>query len=142
METGKWFPPHCWKTAPKQLEKEGCLDNVGELRLQGRGQGNTAAREAPVLEHFSPHSRHAQLYWPATNKTHLFCLHTSRPWLSPPRGPCEIQSSAGSSRDQCLLPTPSSPIQDMLLAVGKLHRASCCQCAKSSDKLSSIHCHF
>lgn len=50
METGKWFLPHCWKTAPKpQVENEGCLDNGGELRLQGRGQGNTAAGEAPVL---------------------------------------------------------------------------------------------
>lgn len=84
METGKWLPPHCWETAPKsQLEKEGCLDNRGELRLQGRGQGNTAARES-LAGRLLTSLQACSALLAATNKIHLFCLPSSRPWLSPP----------------------------------------------------------
>lgn len=120
MESEKQCPPQqgrpmCQKTAPKPLKK-GAWNKVWELRLQGRvtvGMYTLHSRRSPCVEghHFtSSHPRHVQLYWPATNKTHLVCLHTLH-------GLCEIQSPAESSHDQCLLPTLSNLIQNTLLEV-------------------------
>lgn len=94
--------PACWKAAPKPRWRR-VLGQRGELRLQGR------VTKGDMLGSTSPCAGHAQLSWPATNKPHPICLPTGSSWRSPPQGnPWAIQSSAGSSHNQGLLPISST----------------------------------